>query len=141
LAKEAQVRAAGALVAILLRDGLLSGGSTTTEEEDGTVQLADIREASFRQYLTVDPESAVALSIFVSERHSNFVVRRLLSHNYEFILLCSMSLSPPLSPPPPSTLLIGVRDKKLTNSNYPGARRRRAWQGRACPCFPFLTSA
>jgi hypothetical protein len=48
LAKEAQVRAAGALVAILLRDGLLSGGSTTTEEEDGTVQLADIREASFR---------------------------------------------------------------------------------------------
>jgi hypothetical protein len=65
---EAQVRAVGALIAILQRDGLLLGG------EASPAHLADIRERALEGYLTVDPESSAALGIFSVEAHpSHFI--------------------------------------------------------------------
>lgn len=67
---EAQVRAAGALIAILQRDGLLlsavAGGDSA--------HLATICERALEGYLTVDPESSLALGIFSPEAHpSHFI--------------------------------------------------------------------
>jgi DNA mismatch repair ATPase MutS len=60
------MRAAGALIAVLQRDGLL-------HSDDGASigSLSHICERSLAGYMTLDPESAEALGIFVRETHAS----------------------------------------------------------------------
>jgi hypothetical protein len=63
---EAQVRAAGALVAILQRDGMLGGGG---DADASPARLASISEKALSGYLTIDAVSVAALGIFALEAH------------------------------------------------------------------------
>jgi DNA mismatch repair protein MSH5 len=67
LAAEAQVAAAGALLAAAARDGALPAPPPGTEP--GSVWLPSLEEASLDGYLLVDPPSAEALGIFAPEAH------------------------------------------------------------------------
>jgi len=70
---EAQVRAAGALIAILQRDGLLLSAAPGGGDAS-PAHLAFICERALEGYLTVDPESSLALGIFSPEAHpSHFI--------------------------------------------------------------------
>lgn len=59
------MRAAGALISILVRDGLLGG-----EVEP---KLASISEKSLSGFLSLDPESQEALAIFARESHPSML--------------------------------------------------------------------
>jgi hypothetical protein len=64
---EAQVRAAGALVAILQRDGLLPAGALGSDASPA--RLASIRERSLSGYLQMDPATVQSLAVFALEAH------------------------------------------------------------------------
>ena len=70
---EAQVRAVGALIAILQRDGLVLSAAPGGGDAS-PAHLAAISERSLEGYLTIDPESSLALGIFAPEAHpSHFI--------------------------------------------------------------------
>jgi hypothetical protein len=75
LSSEQQVCAAGALLAILAREGRLapSGGGDVGADEDAgggaAIELAAVQEVSLDGYLLVDPGSMAALQIFQEEQH------------------------------------------------------------------------
>ena len=66
---EAQVRACGALIAILSRDGLLLTAAPGGDGDAAPTHLASICERSLEGYLTADSESMLALGIFAPEAH------------------------------------------------------------------------
>jgi DNA mismatch repair protein MSH5 len=80
LSREQQVCAAGALLAVLAREGRLApspgavgaaaaGPSSSAVPSCGTMELASISEVSLDGYLLVDPGSMAALQIFQEESH------------------------------------------------------------------------
>ena len=66
---EAQVRACGALIAILARDGMLLAAAPGGSGDAAPTHLASICERSLEGYLTADSESMLALGIFAPEAH------------------------------------------------------------------------
>ena len=66
---EAQVRACGALIAILSRDGMLLCAAPDGGGDVAPTHLASICERSLEGYLTADNESMLALGIFAPEAH------------------------------------------------------------------------
>ena len=66
---EAQVRACGALIAILSRDGMLLTAAPGGGGGDAPAHLASLCERSLEGYLTADSESMLALGVFAPEAH------------------------------------------------------------------------
>ena len=64
---EAQVRACGALIAILARDGMLLCAAPGGGDGAAPTHLASICERSLEGYLTADGESMLALGVFAPE--------------------------------------------------------------------------
>jgi DNA mismatch repair protein MSH5 len=76
LSSEQQVCAAGALLAILAREGRLAAGpasslngGTAGGTAEAAMQLESVCEVSLDGYLLVDPASMAALQIFQPEAH------------------------------------------------------------------------